>query len=56
MEKNVLHIFFFLIIIYIYDQRPILVHFIYSHKVLTCYLIVYRNEVTQIENADKVEI
>ena len=31
-------------------------HFIYSHKFSTRYLISYRNGLTQIENADKVGI
>ena len=34
--------------------RLALVHFIHFYIFSTCYLIFYRNEVTQIENAGKV--
>ena len=47
---------FFLNYEHLLPDRLALMHFIYSHKFSTCYLIFYRNGVKKIKNADKVGI
>ena len=41
---------------HLWSDRLVLVHFIESHKLSTCYHIFYKNGVAQIENANKIEI